>query len=264
VAPPLLTFARAKKEIDAHGILLVYPLASKPTSARAAALNNPPSLFSVAYPGVKMSWKWTDDADDRVVRLWHLRMRLAESREVVYAKWFRDRATFFSLPVFRAMLGGLSQAGDTRSSLSMEARDVLEVLEDDSPMSTKLLRTNAGLRGAEHNARWARAMSELFARLYIVAVGEVEDGAFPSLAVGATSLLFENEWSTRTVRDPENDTALHRALMASPAFKKQWDKNLSRVRPTPEDVDLSHMPGHPLQATKKPGRSESAKPRKKK
>ena len=230
MARGLLTFERAKKAIATHGILLVYPLANRP---------DPPSLFSVAYPGEVMSWKWTDDADDRVVSLWHLRMRLAESREVVYAKWFRDRATFFSLPVFRAMLAGLAEAGDARASLSMEARELLELLEDDSPMSTKALRANAGLRGGEHERRWQRALSELFACLEIVGVGEVADGAFPSLAVGATSLLFETEWSARTTRDPEDDAALHGALLRAPAWKKQWQRSLTRVRPAPDDLDVS-------------------------
>lgn len=217
-----LTFARAKKAIDSHGILLVYPLANKP---------EPPSLFSVAYPKEKMRWEWTDDADDHVVSLWHLRMRLAESHDVVYSKWFRNRATFFSLPVFRAMLSGLTAAGALRSPRSPDARAVLEVLEDDSPMSTKVLRDSAGLRGREHERRWQNALAELFARLDIVGVGEVDDGAFPSLAVGATSLLFESEWNAR--EDPASDedaSELARALAASKAWQKQWQRSLDLVR----------------------------------
>jgi hypothetical protein len=37
-------------------------------------------------------------------------------------------------------------------------------------------------------------MRELFTRFLIVGFGEVEDGAFPSLAVGSTELLFEDLW----------------------------------------------------------------------
>lgn len=35
-------------------------------------------------------------------------------------------------------------------------------------------------------------MKELFSRFLIVAYGEVDDGAFPSLAVGTTRNLFED------------------------------------------------------------------------
>jgi len=215
-----LTFARAKKAIESQGILLVYPLANKP---------EPPSLFSVAYPKEKMRWEWTDDADDHVVSLWHLRMRLAESRSVVYAKWFQSRATFFSLPVFRAMLCGLEAAGASRCPRSVDASTVLEILQDDSPMSTKVLRENAGFRGREYERRWTRALAELFARLDIVGVGEVADGAFPSLAVGATSLLFESEWNAREEPESEDQEALDAALGRSKAWAKQWKRSLDAV-----------------------------------
>ncbi len=226
MAPGNLTFARAKKAIDTHGILLVYPLANKP---------EPPSLFSVAHPGEKMRWEWTDDADDHVVSLWHLRMRLAESRKVVYAKWFRNRATFFSLPVFRAMLAGVSLHA-SRAARSPDARDVLAVLQDDSPMSTKALRESAGLRGGEFDRRWQRAIAELFIRLDIVAVGEVADGAFPSLAVGATSLLFEDEWNAREDQADADDTAaLENAFTRSLTWKKHWKQCLEKIIATGVD-----------------------------
>jgi hypothetical protein len=37
-------------------------------------------------------------------------------------------------------------------------------------------------------------MKDLFTRFLIVGFGEVEDGAFPSLAVGATELLYDDLW----------------------------------------------------------------------
>jgi hypothetical protein len=37
-------------------------------------------------------------------------------------------------------------------------------------------------------------MKELFSSFLIVGFGEVDDGAFPSLAVGATELLYDDLW----------------------------------------------------------------------
>jgi hypothetical protein len=37
-------------------------------------------------------------------------------------------------------------------------------------------------------------MKALFNRLWVVGFGEVDDGAFPSLAIGATKTLFEDLW----------------------------------------------------------------------
>jgi hypothetical protein len=37
-------------------------------------------------------------------------------------------------------------------------------------------------------------MKELFTQLLIVGFGEIDDGAFPSAAVGATELLFSDLW----------------------------------------------------------------------
>ena len=94
-----------------------------------------------------MKWEWDEDGDSRVADLWHLRMRLAESREVVYAKWLRGRATFFSRDVYREMLGRVDAIGKLRAPLSREAAAVLELLEENSPQSTKSLRAEMDLGG---------------------------------------------------------------------------------------------------------------------
>ena len=82
---------RAKKAVDRTGILLVYPIDNRPEI---------PSLWSELYPRSKMEWSWNEDADPRVAEVWHLRERLAHTHDVAYAKWFRGRATFFSIPAF--------------------------------------------------------------------------------------------------------------------------------------------------------------------
>ncbi|MGE3262972.1 MAG: hypothetical protein AB7K68_14420 [Bacteriovoracia bacterium] len=178
-----LTKATAIQAIRDHGILLVYPIAGK---------EDPLSLWSVAYPKSKMRWEWDEDGDDRVATLWHLREELSRSRKVVYAKWFQGRATFFSLEVFQALLALQLREKNFREKLSRDAKELLAILEEESTQSTKQLKRASGLVGRNLESVYNRAMKELWSRNLIVAYGEVDEGAFPSLAVGATKLIFED------------------------------------------------------------------------
>jgi hypothetical protein len=173
---------KALSAIEEHGALLVYPIANRPA---------PRSLWSVLYPRSEMYWAWDETADDRVVGLWHLRERLAHGRKVVYAKWFRGRAVFFSRKLFVFMLAAVAPS---RVTPSFEAREILGLLEESSPQSTKAVRREAGLRGKQGERVWQRSLNELWAALLIVGTGEVDDGAFPSLEIGATRLVFEDLW----------------------------------------------------------------------
>ena len=214
---------KAKKLVDELGICLVYPIANKP---------EPPSLWHALWPKSTMDWSWDSDADDRVAELWHLRARLAESHEVAYGKWFKGRATFFSLPVFHALLGRVFSTGDPFADLPRAAHDILALLRERSPLSTKLLRIEAGLRGKQHDRAFNQAMKMLWSRLLIVGVGEVDDGAFPSLAVGATELVFEDLWLSRTKVSADSRKALDDALSRSKAFEKEHDRVLGELRTT--------------------------------
>lgn len=214
---------KAKRLVDELGICLVYPIANKP---------EPPSLWNALWPNSKMDWSWDSGADDRVAELWHLRARLAESHDVAYGKWFKGRATFFSLPVFHALLGRICETGDPYADLSRAAHDILALLRERSPLSTKLLRQEAGLRGKPHDRTFNQAMKMLWSRLLIVGVGEVEDGAFPSLAVGATELLFEDAWLSRAKVSGDSRKRLDEALRRSKAFEKEHDRVLGDLRAT--------------------------------
>src|SRR5689334_2339314 len=108
-----MRLATLRSIVDRRGIVLVYPLASAP------------SLWSELYPRSPMEWDWSADADPRIADLWQGRERLAQTMDVAYAKWFRGRATFFSLPVFHAMLGRLAAAGDLFGGLPFEATNIL-------------------------------------------------------------------------------------------------------------------------------------------
>lgn len=209
----------AVKHIDKNGLLLVFPINNKP---------EPRSLWSEFFPRSKMRWEWDTGGDDRVARLWSLMKRLSDGREVVYSKWYQGRATFFSRPVFTACLRLQIEKGDLRRGLSRAAAELLDVLESDSPLSTKQLKRLTDLQGRDNEPVYARAMKELFTRQLIVAFGEVDDGAFPSLAVGATANLYEDLWQAAHGMDPDEARAIvDRALPEGAATRKFLNRVLS-------------------------------------
>ncbi len=170
----------AVEKIQNRGLLLVYPLQNRP---------EPRSLWSEFYPRTKMRWEWdSEGADNRVANLWHLREAISRSGQVVYTKWFRGRATFLSKEIFSAFLA-LLRVPD--SSLSRAASQLLRVLEEDSPLSTKELKKRCRLVGPGNERVYSKALQELWDSMQIVGYGEVDDGAFPSLAIGATRVLFD-------------------------------------------------------------------------
>jgi hypothetical protein len=177
-----MTFKSAVKRINQRGALLVFPINNR---------KEPASLWSEFYPRKKMRWEWDDSGDDSVAQLWYLMKKLSSSREVVYSKWYQGRATFFSRELFVALLR-LNLPQFENPELSFKAREILDCLESDSPLSTKQLKGLTDLQGKDNEPDYNRAMRELFSRFLIVAFGEVDDGAFPSLAVGATRNLFED------------------------------------------------------------------------
>lgn len=171
-----------------------------------------------------MRWEWNDDGDDRVAELWHLRAKLASSGKVLYSKWYRGRATLISRPVFRAMLRVVHDRGDPQAGLKPESRQLLDLLEENSPQSTRNLRAEADLQGKPLEAVYARGLKELWSRLLIVGAGEVDDGAFPSLAIGATKLLFEDLWASRDEPSPGDAQLLEATLAGSPAFSRFFNQ----------------------------------------
>jgi len=177
--------AGAISRINDKGVLLVFPVNNRPL---------PSSLWSEFFPGTRMVWDWNDDAAGPVHDMWALMKRLSDCREVVYSKWYQGRATFFSRELFTAMLCLRSVRSDPRRRLSSTARHLLEVLENNSPLSTRRLKEWTDLQGRMNEPVYSRAMKELFSSLLIVGFGEVDDGAFPSLAVGATELLYDDLW----------------------------------------------------------------------
>ena len=171
---------RAIRGIEKHGALLVFPHNNRPA---------PLSLWQVLHPDQPMRWEWSDDGDDDVVRMWHLRKDLMESGQVYYGKLFRGRATVLSMPVFEATWSLTARRRQT--ALVGEAAELAEILEADSPQSTRQLRRGADLGGRENEARFQSAMKRLWSEMWIAGVGEVDEGAFPSLAHAWTASVFE-------------------------------------------------------------------------
>lgn len=213
---PRANQSTAVRYIQRHGILLLFPIDNKP---------EPLSLWSSFFPGDEMKWDWSEDGDGRVATLWHLREALSRSDEVVYTKWYRSRATFMSLEVFKAMLARTARFKVENSTVGPEARAILEVLESDSPLPTKRLREYSGLEGKAMETPFNRGMRELWNRLLILGRGEADEGGYPSLAVGATRLLFEDVWEEAgRLSEEEADLVVSEKLAEQPLFLSNYRK----------------------------------------
>jgi hypothetical protein len=217
-----LQLSSAVESIRQHGALLVFPINNQKL---------PHSLWAEFFPKTRMIWDWNENSDHRVGDMWQMMKRLSDCREVVYSKWYQGRATFFSHELFAAMIA-IRQAHRTpRHELSETARVLFEVLENNSPLSTKELKQLTDLRGRINEAAYSRGMKELFTRLLVVGFGEVEDGAFPSLAVGATELLFEDVWRDGSgLSSSKASLTLERYMPRGSQFRRSFEKTLGIPR----------------------------------
>jgi hypothetical protein len=216
-----VSVSNAVKYVDKHGVLLLFPIGNRP---------EPLSLWHCFFPGDEMRWEWSEDGDDRVALMWHLRAPLSQRDDVVYTKWYQGRATCLSLEAFRTLAAYIAPCAIEKLGLSFEARDVLEILEADSPLPTKRLRHDAGLEGKERQPVFDSVMRELWARLLIVGSGEVEEGGFPSLAVGASRLLYEDTWEEAREMSPEQREAnVQRIFRVNPSLSRCFDRFQRRM-----------------------------------
>jgi hypothetical protein len=215
---PKPSLANAVARINRCGVLLVFPIGNREL---------PPSLWTEFFPNTKMRWEWDQGADRRVSDLWALMKRLSDCRQVAYSKWYRGRATFFSRELFTAMLCLRCMRRDTRHGLSETARRIFEVLENNSPLSTRELKRATDLQGKLNETVYSRAMKDLFNRLLIVGFGEVDDGAFPSLYVGATELLFDDLWrEADEMPGRDAQSSIDRLMPESSHFRRYFERNL--------------------------------------
>lgn len=185
---------KAIQAINDRGCLLVFPINNR---------KDPASLWYELHPRTKMRWEWDEGGDNRVSDLWFLREELSRSREVVYSKWYQNRATLMSKDVFVDLLVFL-KSRTVGENLQGESRSALEFLISDSPLSTKQLKAALELEGRLLEPTYNRAMKTLWRHLLIVAFGEFEDSSFPSLGIGATETLFEELWQESLTRNAED------------------------------------------------------------
>lgn len=204
--------------IERLGACLVFPQENRP---------EPASLWSVFHPKSEMRWEWDEAGDDRVVELWHLRAELSASGKVAYAKWFRGRGTFFSLELFAALVGILARDEDL--GLGETALTLYRSFEESSPLSPKEVKRATELQGRANERTYERGMKELWSRLLVVGYGEREEGAFPSLLVGATKWLFEEAWRAGlAMPEAESRAVIDRFLPVGNLFRREFE----RVRST--------------------------------
>lgn len=206
------------EKINQKKLLLVFPITNK---------QDPPSLWFQLFPRVPMDWSWSEDGDNRVVRMWHLMKTLSDCRRVIYSKWYQNRATFFSNDFFTHLLAYQKHKVHSQIEWTSTERQLLEILRNNSPMSTKELKAESGLKGKFFEAEYTRSLKKLFLHQYIVAYGEVEDGVFPSLALGATETLYEEEWlmaDSISLKDCELE--IKRVAGSSTAFQNYFKKQL--------------------------------------
>jgi hypothetical protein len=149
---------------------------------------------------------------------------------VVYTKWFQGRATFFSRPVFTALLRLLDASG-SEDELSGGAAALYGLLLEDTPQTPKPLRAALGWEGRTRETLWSRALRELWQRLLVVGFGETEEGSFPALAIGATRHLFEDLWNEALTLDEDAARAVaDQALKPGTAFHKHYVRLRRRLK----------------------------------
>lgn len=225
-----MSLKKSVKIVNEIGGILVFPLDNRPM---------PLSLWAKLYPKSSMRWEWDETGDNRVADLWHLRTELSQSDEVVYSKWYRGRATFFSKEVFEALLFELAFSKMCLSSLDQVTKRVLMTLEEDSPLSTKALKKQTGLRGKDQESTYSKALKQLWERGLIVGYGEVDDGAFPSLAIGATQLIFDELWeNAKNLSQEKAHERLQILFEQQPLFKKEFEKIKKGLLRNPVDSSL--------------------------
>jgi hypothetical protein len=215
----------AIRHINREGMLLVFPIDNQ---------KQPLSLWFCLHPRSPMRWEWDADGDDRVAKLWHLREELSRSRRVVYSKWYKGRATLIAQELFAAIVCVTRIDRDARFGLSAIACQILDALEAESPLSTKQLKKHCALKGRQNETVYQRALKELWSRGLIVTFGEFDDGAFPSLGIGATSVLFEDLWQNAARLSEEQAWKLlrERLKLDSPFLKELERQVKSQKRPS--------------------------------
>jgi len=209
-------FYRSIDEIESKGITLVFPAKNR---------SDVFSLWKTFYPRTPLRWEWSDDGDDKVFKMWQLMKELSDCEQVVYSKWYQGRATFFSRSLFSALLRFSQDQPKAFIDQPEGVRALMDCLEEDSPLSTKELKARSGLKGQSFAAVYNRSIKWCFLRFLVVGFGEVEDGAFPSLLIGSTRLIYEDlVHQAGEMSQEESLKIIDRYMPKGSSFRRQLDR----------------------------------------
>jgi len=195
----------------------------------------------------------TDHFDADVGRTWDWKDSLPVRGVIYYGKLLRGKPTLVSLgllPCFYALSSNYGELDDyleqyREGQLSIEARNIYEVLLGEGAMATSRLRQLAGLPGGGANARrFDRALAELQMGLQIVKVG-ISDAnrwgyayvydlflrRFPDVPAKARSISTDRAMSALLLRYLDNvvvqsEASTRRLFRWEP---RDWDPLLDRL-----------------------------------
>jgi hypothetical protein len=86
------------------------------------------------------------------------------------------------------------------------------------------------LTGAPNRSVFEKAVKRLWQQLLIVGTGEVDEGQFPALAMGATKHIFEELWCEAQAMDVEHALDIvERCLGAQSLFLRFFHRVRSRM-----------------------------------
>jgi hypothetical protein len=191
--------------------------------------------------------------DPYVGRVWEWKDTLPARKEVYYGKWLRGKPTFVSLALLPAAYALSPNYGDPldyieqyeAGLLSVEARNIYEVLLNQGALATSYLRQESGLSGGGAVARrFDSALVELQMQFQIVKVG-VSDASrwgyayvydlftrqFPAVADLAHLITTDQAMDTLLLAHLENV-----AVESTPACQRlfrwdpwEWERAIARL-----------------------------------
>jgi hypothetical protein len=175
------TLKNAIFEVERLGTVAIFPEKSRKKSSII-------SLWELFYPRTPMRWEWDESADKGVVKLWWLKNEIAQTKKVLYGRFFSNRPVLVSISEAQTILKSLKPR-----PLSSLAREILSRLEDNSPQTKRMLGRELRRDGWEPTrAEFERALLELQRNFQIVSLGdsEREKGPMPSSEYAALGLVF--------------------------------------------------------------------------
>lgn len=81
--------------IQDKGMLLMFPIKNE---------KDPDSFWPHVFPRSKFFWDWTKDTDPKIFKIRTIIDELLNNDQIIQAKWYKNRATFFSKETFQHML----------------------------------------------------------------------------------------------------------------------------------------------------------------